>query len=261
MTIDSALSGVVDLQPFEYVYNLGFDVTKNFSMNSYYQYYDSIQIVFPDSNFSGNLNSNYTYFNYLDPYSPYDWLVSLNCSFGNSNYTEYNYVGDVNVTLACSEYNIALWISPHDNYNQTFTVVASNDVNFSIGEFKICSHNCNLFPGQFYGPLRYNESLDNKSFGDYSSDLEGLFPDPDSISRTLRYLLMFVVIAFFFCLCFFGIYKTTGITSLFVYVFLFFLVSILFFFFRIDYVSVVYPVFLTFGVLFYNAFKFIRGGF
>lgn len=253
--INTGLADVVQLNPLQAYYDLGFVGHTTFSGNYFYQYYEDIVFSFPDSNFTGVLNSTfpYSYVEIDNPINNASYMVFLNCSINSSSYV-YNYLGDLNVSMECGDYQSYFLITAYNNYNQKVYLTAYNG-NSSISDYTyILSGNSDLPSG--YIPNSINFTSTPRSFTDNFLVFSSVFPD--GISQSSKNIIVFCTLSIIVFLIYF-IFRSSLIS--FFYVSSVLVLMLLFLFASMNYITLFSPILFTFLFLLYSIIKFLKGGF
>lgn len=253
--IQSNLSDVVLLNPFEAYYNLGFYGSKTFSANYFFQYHDNVVLSYPESNFSGVLNTSFPFlYSEIDnPSNNASFMVFINCSIGQTLET-INVLGDLNITLECGEEQAYYTISAYNNYNQVVSMYASNNNSWLSESFTVLSGNPDLPSG--YMPANYDLESEPNIFNKYIGAFSNILPaDLEYSARSkVVFFILFIVVLLLFTM----FYKSSVVLA--VWLSLFSSIILLFFFASVDYVRLIYPMMLLFGCIFYLGIKLLRGG-
>lgn len=251
-------SDVISLRPFSNI-ELGFSGCQSFSINTYFSNYDDFVFIFPDSNYSGVLNSSFPYF--FDNYTGTcggQW-VYLNCSRFDS--TNYNFLGDLNITLVCGS-DVDLDICAYSEYEQNVYVYAYNtEGNYSNDFFHISSGNPVAYscPDDFLAVFNSSSGA-NYSASNFYNSTSDFFPNIDDVDYSVIKSLMINLVVLLSVVVFlgsFGFTRNLGFSVLLVFISNVFL---LFFFAYKSYIQFTTPIGLLALVLLSVIIKFWRGG-
>lgn len=256
--ISANLSDVVELTTLQAYYNLINTNEQLFYGNVYYQYYDRMFFVFPDSNSTGALNSSFP-FNYTRIDNPVgtpsdaEYMITMNCTIDQETYI-YNFLGDLEVTMECGNQQVIYNLSNNNNYYQGVSLVAFNE-NSSLYQNTTIIGGSEDFLSGFY-PQQSNITSSTSTFDRYVNSFSGILPDDLDTTgkRRLVFLILFIYVAFIFVV----LYKIS--LKLACWLSIVGLIILTFFFAIANFMSIVYSVLILLIVIVYLLIKYFKGG-
>lgn len=251
--INANLSSVIQVNQMQAYYDLGFTGRQIFSGNYFFQYYENIRVSYPESNFTGILNSTFPHsYTELDvPINNASYMVFMDCDISQGLQTT-NYLGDVNITLECGSNQVYYTFTAYNNYNQEISFYAWNDHSSLTLNTTILAGNYNQPSG--YTPSNITASTDplDDNFFSFGTLL------PSGLSTTNKNRMVFMILLVINAVIFVALFRSS--VSLAFYTCLVVSIFMMFLFVSADFLSPAYPILLLVFVLVSFGIKFIRGG-
>lgn len=257
VTVNGTLNSVVQLNQFVYSVNLGFRDSYTFPMNYYFQYYEGVIFSFPDSNYTGILDSDfeYNYTTIANPVLNASYMVFLECEDISDPLFEYNYLGDLNITMECGNNTAYYTTTAYNNYNQRVTFYAYNSFSHEDDYLIILSGNPDVATGYTPSLTQLNDSTTDL-YDEYIGTFSEILPSGLTSSQKIR---MFLVISLVLVVV---VFIMTVKFSTMLAIILSFITFILtgFVFASAGFINVAIPVILLIALIFYGIIKLFRGG-